>query len=295
MTTDLKTAAVLNDLAVLIGGRVSPVEVDAAAYAVEVRRRGPPDRSTSVVRVKAVVALLVKRRRLALLQTFIHLLVENADLRAKKQGEPLPREFLLALRKAMRALGLDTGGLPRAPRSRNGFVSTSGVPSAAPAPARRHDDLLATFAELVGLHATEPQAAGRKLNGLMHAVLRAERLSPAGSFFNPGEEIDGAFMLDGNHYLLECKWEAAPVGLPAVRKFKDIVSTKVEGTFGVFLSMSGYVSGIDEKVARGARLNTTGLEARHLVLVLEGRTTWTAIVRAAKMQAARHSTFCFEG
>jgi hypothetical protein len=122
------------------------------------------------------------------------------------------------------------------------------------------------------------------------AAARAGRLR-VGDECNPGEQIDLAFVLDGQHYLVECKWESAPVGLPIVSTFAAKVSRKAEGTFGVLISMSGFVQSINETAGRGARLNCVGIADRQLIAVLEGRTTLAALVRAARASASTRAMF----
>ena len=107
-----------------------------------------------------------------------------------------------------------------------------------------------------------PQQRGKRLEQLVHTVLEAEWLRPRGPLRNPGEELDRSFTIENIHYLLECKWEDEPIGFPPVRNFIGKVSRKAEGTFGVFLSMSGFVGDINTSEIFGQRLNCLGLPAR---------------------------------
>jgi hypothetical protein len=108
---------------------------------------------------------------------------------------------------------------------------------------------------------------------------------------NPGEEIDRSFTIDNLHYLLECKWEDEPIGFPAVRDFSGKVARKAEGTFGVFLSMSGFVRDINASAIYGQRLNSIGLSGPQFMDVIEGRSTWCRIVEAARRAASDRSEF----
>jgi hypothetical protein len=147
---------------------------------------------------------------------------------------------------------------------------------------------------MVASSTVTPQRRGRQLEWLLLGILQVERLAPEHRVVIPGEEVDLTFVLDGQHYLMECKWEQRPVGLPALERFATKVRRKAEGTFGVVLSMSGYVRGINVKAARGERLNCVGLTRRHLVRVLGGRATWAETVRRARRAASDRSLFCAE-
>jgi len=136
-----------------------------------------------------------------------------------------------------------------------------------------------------------PQRRGLQLEWLLLGILQYEKLAPRHHVIIPGEEIDLTFVLDGQHYLMECKWAERPIGLPVVEGFAAKVRRKAEGTFGVVLSMSGYVRGINEKAARGERLNCIGLTRAHLSSVLAGRTTWAQIIRRARRAASERSLF----
>jgi hypothetical protein len=126
----------------------------------------------------------------------------------------------------------------------------------------------------------------------MLEVLQAERLSPEHRITVPGEEMDLAFVLDGQHYLVECKWERQPLGLPPIQLFAGKVRRKAEGTFGVVVSMSGFVGDINEKASCGERLNCIGVTYQHVMAILEGRATWSETIRRARRTASHQSRFC---
>lgn len=138
---------------------------------------------------------------------------------------------------------------------------------------------------------TNPQSRGRQLEYVLLGVLQEEKLGPEHRLVIPGEEMDLSFVLDGQHYLVECKWEHGPIGLPPLELFSTKVRRKAEGTFGVVLSMSGYVSDINDRASRGERLNCVGLSHQHLMAVLEGRATWSETVRRARRSASDKSRF----
>jgi hypothetical protein len=208
----------------------------------------------------------------------------------------------------MRSIGIPTGDLARA-GWRDGLkrgsqptpIAVTAPRDTAPAAPQggarggprptRHDDALTYLAQLVA-GSIRPQQRGYELEKILFGVLQKEDLEPLPNIVNPGEQIDLAFVLGGQHYLVECKWEADPVGLPVVAAFGAKVSRKAEGTFGVLVSMSGFVQNLNETAARGARLNCVGLANHQLISVLEGRTTFAALVRTARASASTRALFC---
>jgi hypothetical protein len=176
-------------------------------------------------------------------------------------------------------------------KSQSAEPTPSSEPVKSGSPGRKpYPDALAHIQELVQ-RGTNPQMRGPQLEHIVHEVLVEERLSPVRRIISPGEEIDLGFTLDGQHYLVECKWEGEPIGVPTVTGFMAKVMSKAEGTFGVVLSMSGFVRQINEKVTRGRRLNCVGLTHTELMAVLEGRASWTETVRRSRQLASTQSLF----
>lgn len=159
---------------------------------------------------------------------------------------------------------------------------------------RRHEKAFARLMELAG-QSVDPQGRGRALEELVFEVLKAEGLPVERNIVSSGEQIDLGFVVDGQHYLLECKWEANPIGFPTVEHFMARVARKAEGTFGAILSMSGFVRGINSTASRGQRLNCVGLSYGALVAVIEGRETWASTIREARSAASTRSAFAAEG
>lgn len=222
------------------------------------------------------------------------------DRAASGQGE-MTEDDVDSVVADMKPLGLDPGQLalrgwrralrkhatPTAPAPRTG---TEVPATSSQTPPRPYPDAVEHLRQLVA-PSISPHLRGHQLETIVYDVLLREQLGPRKNIRIPGEEIDLAFVLDGQHYLVECKWEQQPVGLAAVTLFAGKVSKKAEGTFGVVLSMSGFVGDINEKASRGGRLNCIGVTAQQFMLVLDGRTTWGQLVRQARMLASTTSVF----
>ena len=219
-----------------------------------------------------------------------------------KQVE-MKHEHVDEIVKGMRVLKLDgsdlarrgwRSGLPeesrQAPKPESKSSPQSGL-RRGPVPVA-HPEIVKEVRTLISTTSTvSPQKRGKRLEELVHTVLEAEHLTPRGPMRNPGEELDRGFTIDNIHYLLECKWEDEPIGFPAVRDFIGKVQRKAEGTFGVFLSMSGFVSNINTSAGRGQRLNCIGLTGPQFMDVIEGRSTWCQLVDVARRTASDRGEF----
>jgi hypothetical protein len=161
---------------------------------------------------------------------------------------------------------------------------------ARPQPLERHEHALRYLVEL-SMNGVSPQRRGTELEKIVEDVMRRELLVPARNIVNPGEQLDLAFQLDGQHYLMECRWHLEPQGAPAVRELSAKVARKAEGTFGVLLSMSGFAENINTTASLGSRLNCVGLTFRELMRVLEASATLADEVRHARRTASRRSLF----
>lgn len=81
---------------------------------------------------------------------------------------------------------------------------------------------------------------GRRLERIIHGLLRAEGLEPRTSFRPKGEEVDGSFDFMGRTYLFEAKWHADALPASQLYAFKGKVDGKLLGTVGVFIAINGF-------------------------------------------------------
>lgn len=99
------------------------------------------------------------------------------------------------------------------------------------ATSRRLADLKARYFELVG---KEPTARGFALEKVLTTVFETFDLDPRGSFRVFGEQIDGGFTLDSEHFLLEAKWQKHPTARDDLDVFSAKVRRRGENTLGLF-------------------------------------------------------------
>lgn len=132
----------------------------------------------------------------------------------------------------------------------------------------------------------DPQGRGFDLERLMYELFELFDLDPKASFKNLGEQIDGAFSLEGTEYLFEAKWQKALVNKADLVVFSDKVKTKLENTLGVFLSINGYSpDGVASHQAGGGSIVL--MDGGDLMAVLEERIDFTNLLLRKKRHASR--------
>lgn len=119
-----------------------------------------------------------------------------------------------------------------------------GMPDAAPKepPKAAYDKpkVLALKQRLIDLTALEPQARGYALEAWLRDAFDFYGLEAREAFRNRGEQIDGSFVLQGETYLLEAKWQAAKTPASDLHGFQGKLDQKAAWARGLFVSVSGF-------------------------------------------------------
>ena len=146
------------------------------------------------------------------------------------------------------------------------------------------DEIRVRYTQLVC--STNPQSRGFALEKVMYDVFGLFDLDPKASFKNTGEQIDGAFTLDGTEYLFEAKWQQEAVNKADLAVFADKVRTKLENTLGVFLSIGGFsAEGVTAHQAGGSAILL--MDGGDLMAVLDERIDFVTLLLRKKRYAAR--------
>lgn len=136
------------------------------------------------------------------------------------------------------------------------------------------------------MSSSNPQKRGFDLEKLMYDLFNLSDLDPKASFKNLGEQIDGAFSLEGTDYLFEAKWQKDMVNKADLAVFSDKVNTKLENTLGIFLSINGFsADGIAAHQAGGASIIL--IDGADLMAVLEERIDFTSLLLRKKRHASQ--------
>jgi len=133
---------------------------------------------------------------------------------------------------------------------------------------------------------SNPQKRGFELERLMLDLFELFDLDPKASFRNLGEQIDGAFTLEGTDYLFEAKWQEELVAVQELDGFSAKVGRKLENTLGLFLSMNGFSPDAVQAHTRGTP-NTVLMDGADLLAVLEQRIDFVSLLIRKKRHAAQ--------
>lgn len=109
-----------------------------------------------------------------------------------------------------------------------------------PKPAFDKPRLLALRNDLIGFVQLSPQARGYAFETLLRDLFNVYGLQAREPFRLKGEQIDGSFMLQGETYLVEAKWQEAPTGVADLHTFHGKLEQKAAWTRGLFVSNSGF-------------------------------------------------------
>jgi hypothetical protein len=124
---------------------------------------------------------------------------------------------------------------------------------------RQSNLLLMMFDELVS--SGDAQRRGYHLQDLLNRTFILHEIPVYKSFTRNqgGEQIDGAFKLDGWHYLVECRWREKLADIRQLDGLKGQIDRSGKQTLGVFLSINGW----SEKVRPLLKQNPE----KHIVLM----------------------------
>jgi len=139
---------------------------------------------------------------------------------------------------------------------------------------------------------SDPQGRGFELERLMYELFELFDLDPKASFKNLGEQLDGAFSLDGTEYLFEAKWHKELTNKASLAAFSDKVRTKLENTLGIFLSINGFSQdGVSAHQAGGASILL--MDGGDLMAVFEERIDFVSLLLRKKRHAAQTGNIYF--
>lgn len=138
----------------------------------------------------------------------------------------------------------------------------------------------------------DPQRRGIALEQFMYDLFALFDLDPKAAFRITGEQIDGAFSLDGTDYLFEAKWHQGAIGTADLSVFKAKVDDKLENTLGLFLSMNGFSAEGIERHSQG-RPKIILMDGADLMAVLEQRIDFLSLLQRKKRHASRTGIIYF--
>jgi CheY-like chemotaxis protein len=134
---------------------------------------------------------------------------------------------------------------------------------------------------------------GLAFERLLSDLFRQQGIVATAPFAISGEQIDGAFEHKGWTYLVEVKWQNKKQSTKALYAFQGKPDRRIEGTRGLFISMSGYYQTSIARFAQGRKPNTILWTGEHIEAVLEGKITIPEMVDLSVRHAAERSELLF--
>jgi len=128
---------------------------------------------------------------------------------------------------------------------------------------------------------TSPQQRGYELEKLLNETFLLFNIEMTKSFRrNDGfEQIDGAFKLDGWHYLVECKWTKNPVDSIPVDSLAQKVNRSGDQTMGLFLSINGWSDGVIMNLMRDRVKKIILMDGNDFKMVLLGKVELIMLIK----------------
>jgi hypothetical protein len=143
------------------------------------------------------------------------------------------------------------------------------------------------------ISSTDHNQRGYQLEKIMYDIFELFDLDPKASFKNTGEQIDGAFCLEGADYLFEGKWQKDPVNSQDMDAFSGKIKRKLDNTLGLFLAINGFSSdGVKiQSAGRSVIILMTGAD---LMAVLEERIDFVSMILRKRRHAAQTGNILYE-
>ena len=145
-------------------------------------------------------------------------------------------------------------------------------------------ELRAEYLELLAEKLTR-QKRGYALERILAELARLSSLETTEAFRVVGEQVDGAIKFDGEHYLIEAKWQEKAASNEPVYQFAGKVGGKMHGR-GLFISVNGFSPEVVGALVRGKEIQTLFVDGEDLVLVLEGHLSFRDMIDK-KVKAAQ--------
>ena len=136
------------------------------------------------------------------------------------------------------------------------------------------------------------QARGYDLEKIMYDIFELFDLDPKASFRKTGEQIDGAFTMEGTDYLFEARWQQKAIDAGSLDAFATKIRRKLENTLGLFLSINGYSpDGVTAHSSGGAVIIL--MDGSDLMAVLDERIDLVSLLLRKKRHAAQTGDIYF--
>jgi len=134
---------------------------------------------------------------------------------------------------------------------------------------------------------TTPQARGFEFERILGALFHHFDLNVRKPFKLQGEQIDGAFTLGNEEFLLEVKYLQRPVRASEVHAFAGKINANLKTTLGLYISLGGYSPDCLEALSKQSSKSVILMDGMDLICVLDGRIPLTDMLKRKKERAAQ--------
>ena len=156
--------------------------------------------------------------------------------------------------------------------------------AAAKLPASTMHALKAKFIALLQGHVVGAKR-GYALEEILRSLSQISSLDVTEPYRVNGEQIDGSAKYDGEHYIIEAKWQDKAAANEAVYQFAGKVEGKMYGR-GLFVSIHGFSENVVASLVAGKAIKTVFIDGGDLIVVLEGLVGFTDMLDR-KIKAAQ--------
>lgn len=129
------------------------------------------------------------------------------------------------------------------------------------------------------------QKRGYELERILQELSKISGLQVTEPFRVSGEQIDGAIKFDGEHYIVEAKWQDKESANEPVYQFAGKVEGKMYGR-GLFVSINGFSENVIKSLVIGKAIRTIFIDGGDLMLVFENYLTFADMIDK-KVKAAQ--------
>lgn len=140
--------------------------------------------------------------------------------------------------------------------------------------------------DFLNIEKLPPHERGFAFERFLTEFFKAFNLNPRRSFRNQGEQIDGSLEFENITYLVEAKWQNAPVGLSDLLVFRGKVDGKATWSRGIFISISGFTDDGLAAFLRGRPTNIIAINGQDIYFILEGKIRLDDAIRLKARRAA---------
>lgn len=134
--------------------------------------------------------------------------------------------------------------------------------------------------------------AGLSLEKLLNELFALYDLLPRSAFRVVGEQIDGSFILDGNVYLVEAKWEREPLTEAPLLVFRGKIEGKSTFTRGLFIALNDITKDARHAITQGKSPSFFVINGYDLMMVLSEAIGLTDFLRKRVRLLAEEGCVC---